>query len=220
MEITKERKVIWGLIFLLIVTAVAYRVFEPGVRNGVQDRHLNALMSTYAGETSPGVDVSGMPDKIPVEAAGVGVHPETGASVVLLVTEDGKAYLPVFIGPFEGDAISRALEGVRTPRPLIHDLFSEVIDVLGGKVEEVAVASLEEGTFRADLVLKTADGESVGIDARPSDSIAIAIKKGVDIFVAASVMEAAGYEIKEEDDVPAPAPDPDTFPQMPDAELI
>ncbi len=117
--------------------------------------------------------------------------------LVLLAEKEGKRILPISIGMFEAQAIARALEGVDIGRPLTHDLIVNIIRELGGTLEKVIVNDLIDGTFYARLIVKT-DEKLHSIDARPSDSIAIAILAGAPIFVSSKVMDEAGEILPEE----------------------
>ncbi len=109
-------------------------------------------------------------------------------SVVLLSVEDEAEVLPIFIGTEEAAAIARGLEAEDLPRPLTHDLLLDVVEELGGRVQRVVVSDLREDTYIADLHLETPRGETV-VDARPSDSLALAARTGVDIEVDRMVFE-------------------------------
>ena len=140
--------------------------------------------------------------------------PESGAALVVLVTEEKDQYLPVTIGQFEASAILRSLGNLDTPRPMTHDLLLQVIGDMGGQLISVTVASLDQGAFKAVIRIGLEDGSEITMDARPSDSIAIAVKAGAAIFVAPSVMEEAGRSVegdeedtrREQPEGPAPPP--------------
>jgi len=103
----------------------------------------------------------------------------------------GDRYLPIWIGPFEADAITLALQGVQVARPLTHDLLQNVLQALGARVEYVVVTELTDDTFYANIVLDV-DDEEVIIDSRPSDAIALAVRVDAPIFVEEDVMDEAG----------------------------
>jgi len=98
--------------------------------------------------------------------------------------------LPIWIGQPEATAILLAIEGVELPRPLAHDLLKDVIESLGAYIERIEITRVEEGTFFAALILR-AEERTLAIDARPSDSIALAVRTGSPIFVSREVMDAA-----------------------------
>jgi uncharacterized protein len=109
--------------------------------------------------------------------------------VVLKDAESGR-YLPIWIGPFEADAITIQLQGVQVARPLTHDLLNSLIQTLGVKVSHIVVNDLRNNTFFAQILVETS-GRELQIDARPSDAIALAVRAGVPIYVAEQVMEQA-----------------------------
>jgi bifunctional DNase/RNase len=120
--------------------------------------------------------------------------------VVVLKETDSERYLPIWIGPFEADAITIGLQGVDIPRPLTHDLLKDVIDKLGGDISHIFVNDLHDDTFFARIVMDV-DGRHAEIDARPSDAIALAVRARVPIFIAESVMERAGqYPAQEQEE--------------------
>jgi len=98
--------------------------------------------------------------------------------------------LPIWIGPFEAEAIALRLQGTEVPRPLTHDLLKSVIGALGAKVSHILINDLTESTFYAHIVMQV-DGRELVIDSRPSDAIALAVRMDAPIYVAESVMEAA-----------------------------
>ncbi|MBU4555533.1 MAG: bifunctional nuclease family protein [Actinobacteria bacterium] len=102
-------------------------------------------------------------------------------------------FLPIWIGHPEATSILLALQGVEPPRPMTHDLLAGVLQAVNYVVDRVEITRLEEGTFFAALVLR-GDERTVTIDARPSDSIALAVRTGSPIFVAEEVLDAAAVE--------------------------
>jgi bifunctional DNase/RNase len=129
----------------------------------------------------------------------VRVHMLSSQHVVILKDTDRDRYLPIWIGPWEANAIAMRLQGLTPERPLTHDLFSNTLDELGVTVKQIIVSDLSEETFRARLLLEL-DGRSLDIDARPSDAIAIAIRAGVPIFATDSVLDRAGVVPEQEED--------------------
>ena len=101
----------------------------------------------------------------------------------------GGREFPIVIGVTEALAIDRFVKEQANPRPLTHDLLHSVIEHLGGTVVRVEVTELREGTFYANLVLKGNDGEEIDVDARPSDTIALAVCNHCPIFVHEDVIE-------------------------------
>lgn len=117
--------------------------------------------------------------------------------IVLLREQAGRRYLPIWIGASEATAIATAMEEVEPPRPLTHDLLVLVVEQLGAEVERVVVTEMRDSVFYADLVLSTDAGE-VHISARPSDSIALAVRTAAPVFADPAVLAEAGIEIEEE----------------------
>lgn len=117
--------------------------------------------------------------------------------IVVLKEQSSDRFLPIWIGPFEADAITLQLQGMEAPRPLTHDLLKNVIETLGGEVQHIFINSLERNTYFARIVLDV-NGDTVEIDSRPSDAIALAVRVSAPIFVAEEVMEQAGMMPEEE----------------------
>jgi bifunctional DNase/RNase len=128
---------------------------------------------------------------LPVGIHGLGLDQTSEQPVVLLKEEAGLRVLPIWIGHPEATAILIALEGIEPPRPMTHDLLLSIITAAGLVLERVEITRLEEGTFYASLALRGPSGE-IALDARPSDSIALAVRAGCPILVAEDIMDAAG----------------------------
>lgn len=131
---------------------------------------------------------------IQVRIASLAVDPRSNQPVIVLRPLDEEPgngrVLPIWIGQPEATAILLAIEGVELPRPLTHDLMKNIVDSLGSYIERVEITRVEEGTFYAALVVR-AEERTIAIDARPSDSIALAVRTGAPIFVAEDVLAAA-----------------------------
>src|SRR6058998_632490 len=114
---------------------------------------------------------------VEVEVRDMGIDQASGTPVVRLV-EKGRAgrELPIWIGPFEAQAIALELHGVAAPRPLTHDLMKSLVERLGAKLDRVVIEDLRDGTFFATLHLAGPDGGDIVLDARPSDAIALALR--------------------------------------------
>jgi bifunctional DNase/RNase len=148
---------------------------------------------------------------IPMALMGVRVEVPTNQPIVMLREEAGSRYLPIFIGPPEATAIVYALQGMDTPRPMTHDLFTTVMSQAGVRLERVEITELHDGTFYAEITL-TKGTESLRISSRPSDAIALAVRMDHDvpIFAAEAVLDEAGVLYEPEEDE-APAPDIEEF---------
>jgi hypothetical protein len=130
---------------------------------------------------------------VEVRVASLALDPRSSQPVIILKPLDdelGGRLLPIWIGHPEATAILLAIEGVETPRPMTHDLLRSVVESLDAHVERVEITRVEEGTFYAALVLRGEERVRV-LDARPSDSIALAMRVGAPIFVAEEVLDAA-----------------------------
>jgi uncharacterized protein len=131
---------------------------------------------------------------IEVRVASLAVDPRSNQPVLILrplEEEPGHGrVLPIWIGQPEATAILLAIEGVELPRPLTHDLLKNVVDTLGAYIERIEITRVEEGTFFAALIIR-AEERTLAVDARPSDSIALAVRTGAPVFVADDVMESA-----------------------------
>ncbi len=103
--------------------------------------------------------------------------------LIVLKEKGGSRILPIVIGLSEASAIKLKISGFVPPRPLTHDLLAETIVNLEGKIEKIVIDKLQENTFHAKIILKTASGTIKSVDARPSDSIALAVRTHVPIFV-------------------------------------
>ena len=123
-------------------------------------------------------------------------------AVVILSTKKKERYLMVFVGPNEAEAIVRETAGIKPPRPMTHDLLKNTISKFGGKVKDITITKLEDGIFYAEIAVKT-KSSIVTIDARPSDSMALAVRVKAPIFVNKKVLEEAGHTQSPEA-IPAP----------------
>jgi bifunctional DNase/RNase len=122
---------------------------------------------------------------------------------VVLKDMNSPRFLPIWIGPFEADAITIELQGVEVARPLTHDLLKSLITKLGAEIESVAITDLRNDTFYAQISLKV-DGRRMEIDSRPSDAIALAVRARVSVYVSDEVMDQAA--IMPEQDLEATTP--------------
>jgi uncharacterized protein len=118
--------------------------------------------------------------------------------IVLLKTAEGNKFLPIWIGHPEAAAILMKLQGASTPRPMTHDLFTDMLDKLEARVIRIAVTELRENTFYA-IVTVAVDGSEIEIDSRPSDAIALAVRADAPIFADDSVIEESAIEFEHED---------------------
>jgi len=139
-----------------------------------------------------------------VRVQGLILEPKQQQNIVILRELDGERILPIWIGPGEAQAIRRILADESFPRPLTHDLLHLVIEGLQGKVARIVISDLKESTFYASIIIER-EGPILSIDARPSDSVALALRAKAPIFVNEELLqpparEAAESESAEEDD--------------------
>jgi uncharacterized protein len=118
--------------------------------------------------------------------------------IVLLKTAEGNRFLPIWIGHPEAAAILMKLQGASTPRPMTHDLVTEILGQLDAQVVRITVTELRENTFFAEITVQQ-DGSEIQIDSRPSDAIALAIRAEAPIFAADDVIEESAIEFEGED---------------------
>lgn len=145
-----------------------------------------------------------------VQVAGLSLDATSEQPVLLLVPAEeaerphgARHALPIWIGHAEATAILLAFQGVEPPRPLTHDLMQTALEAVGYTVERVEITRLEAGTFYAQLYMRGAERQMV-LDARPSDSVALAVRFGCPIYVADEVFAEAAVavtEVNEEDEV-------------------
>lgn len=129
----------------------------------------------------------------------LGIDLLTHDPVVILKDLEGKRHLPILIGPFEATAIALALEGTQVPRPLSHDLMKSVIEALRARVDRIIIHDIQENTFYAKVVLESNVGP-LEIDARPSDSIALALRTNSPIYVSEQIILEETVEDKSQDE--------------------
>ena len=118
--------------------------------------------------------------------------------IVLLKTADGNKFLPIWIGHPEAAAILMKLQSQAPPRPMTHDLLSDMLEQLGAQVVRITVTELRENTFYAQITVPQ-DGREIEVDSRPSDAIALAIRAEAPIFAADRVIEESAIEFEGEE---------------------
>ncbi len=125
--------------------------------------------------------------------------------IIELTEVDGDRTFPIVIGLPEAFAIERRLKGIEIPRPQTHDLLASVVGHLGGRLKEIAIHDLVEGTFYAKLVIEQ-DAREIEVDAGPSDAIALGVAENVPIYVAEKVLvqteseSSSGFDLESDDD--------------------
>jgi len=140
---------------------------------------------------------------VEVRVAHLGLDRATNSPVVILQERDGERVLPIWIGPAEASAIAMELAGMTFARPLTHDLLKQVIIGLGGELRRVLITSVKDNTYYAELQIHR-DGDVVQVDARPSDSIAVALRLKAPIFTHRDLLDLPSEQTIEMSGGPEP----------------
>ena len=144
---------------------------------------------------------------VEVKVQSLGLDRSSNTPVVILQEGEGERVLPLWIGPSEASAIAMHMADMEFARPLTHDLLCSVLKGLGGSVQKVIVSRVEQSTYYAELIVHR-NGHVFALDARPSDSIAIALRMDARIYADDALLEQATVEISEEESAEAAAPEP------------
>ena len=148
-----------------------------------------------------------MPDEmIEVQIDSVRVHLMTPQRLVVLKQMDSERYLPIWVGPYEAEAITVALQEVEMVRPLTHDLLKNVFGAFNARITRIEIVKLQNEIFYGSIIAEL-DGAEVHVDSRPSDAIALSVRAHVPILVHSSVMDEAG--IVPEQDMPEGEAEPE-----------
>ena len=129
--------------------------------------------------------------EIEVKIRGLMMDPSSGTPIIILKDVNSETMLPIWVGAYEANAIALEIEKIAPQRPMTHDLLRNVILEMGASVERVVVTELRDNTFFAMIIMKDRAGDSVMIDARPSDAIALALRVDCPIFVNEDVIRAS-----------------------------
>jgi bifunctional DNase/RNase len=149
-----------------------------------------------AGTLTTGVS---MPEMIEVQIDSVRVHLMTPQRLVVLKQIGSERYLPIWVGPYEAEAITVALQEVEMIRPLTHDLLKNVFGAFNARIKRIEIVKLQNEIFYGNIVAEV-DGREIDVDSRPSDAIALSVRAHVPILVHYTVMDEAG--IIPEQDIP------------------
>jgi uncharacterized protein len=128
--------------------------------------------------------------EVEMKIRGLMVDPSTNMPIILLKDPESEALLPIWVGLYEANAIALEVEKSQTPRPLTHDLLKNLIHGLNAQVKRIVVTELKDDTFYAVIWMEQ-NGESVALDARPSDALALALRTDCPIYVDEDVLRAA-----------------------------
>ena len=132
---------------------------------------------------------------IKVQLEGVRMEYPSQKPIILLKEENGERFLPIWVGAFEASAIALEIVNFKTSRPMTHDIIIRIIKDLGAKVDFIAVTDIINDTFYAVLNLMNTEEQTISIDLRPSDAIAIAVRSKCPIFASKLVLENAGLKV-------------------------
>jgi uncharacterized protein len=173
----KENLAMWILAAICLATAL---IFPP---------QSEAVQSTPAAAASQ--------ELLRVKIQRLTIDPSSGQPVVFLTDPQEERALPIWIGPCEANAMNAEMEGTKQPRPQTHDLLERVIQKMKGKIQKVIVTHSQDGVYYATLVLER-EGAAIEIDARPSDSLVLALKAKAPIWVGKKMFQEMSVPLKEE----------------------
>ncbi len=139
---------------------------------------------------------------VEVSVAHLGLDRNTNSPVVILKEREGTGVLPIWIGPAEASAIAMEMQGVKAPRPMTHDLLKQVLVGMGATLKRVNISAVRERTYYAELLVQRED-HVYQFDARPSDSIALALRLQAPIFAEAALLDQSSSESGESASPPA-----------------
>ena len=138
-----------------------------------------------------------MPEMIEVQIDSVRVHLMTPQRLVVLKQKNSERYLPIWVGPYEAEAITVALQEVEMSRPLTHDLLNNVFGAFNARVARIEIVKLQNDIFYGNIIAEV-NGKEVHIDSRPSDALALAVRTSAPIFAADDVIEESSIEFEHE----------------------
>ena len=136
--------------------------------------------------------------EIEVKIRALMMDPNSGSPIIILKDVNSETMLPIWVGPYEANAIALEIEKIAPQRPMTHDLLRNLIVEMGARVERVVVTELRDNTFFAVIEMSTNDGASVMLDSRPSDAIALALRADCPIFVDLEVIRASRNTVSSE----------------------
>jgi len=137
--------------------------------------------------------------EIEVKIRALMMDPNSGTPIIILKDVNSETMLPIWVGAYEANAIALEIEKIAPPRPMTHDLLRNLIVELGLTVDRVVVTSLRDNTFYAVIEMSGEDGDSMRLDSRPSDAIALALRADCPIFVDVEVIQASRNSVSDEE---------------------
>ncbi len=138
--------------------------------------------------------------EIEVKIRALMMDPNSGTPIIILKDVQSDTMLPIWVGAYEANAIALEIEKIAPPRPMTHDLLRNLIVQLDIHVVRVVVTNLRDNTFFAEIEMRTSDGETMLLDSRPSDAIALALRTDCPIFVNMEVIKASRNTVPSEDE--------------------
>ena len=152
--------------------------------------------------------------EIEVKIRGLMMDPSSGTPIIILKDVNSETMLPIWVGAYEANAIALEIEKISPQRPMTHDLLRNVILEMGANVERVVVTELRDNTFFAMIIMKDRSGDSLMIDARPSDAIALALRVDCPIFVNEEVIQASRNTVTSGEEEDSAAGSEDEWPDV------
>jgi bifunctional DNase/RNase len=138
--------------------------------------------------------------EIEVKIRALMMDPNSGTPIIILKDVQSDTMLPIWVGTYEANAIALEIEKIAPPRPMTHDLLRNLLVELGIQVERVVVTSLRDNTFFAVIEMRTSDGNTMVLDSRPSDAIALALRADCPIYVDMEVIKASRNTVPSEEE--------------------
>lgn len=152
---------------------------------------LGSLLGLLAATADAREPVVAADDLVPAQYVGVARVPGGDGAAVALSVDEGATVVPIFIGLVEAAAIVRAERGLRPPRPMTHELLTDLLTAAGGTLVQVVIDDLREGVYYATVQLRVHGARLVWVDARPSDALALALRHAVPIRLGPAVVASA-----------------------------
>lgn len=138
--------------------------------------------------------------EIEVKIRALMMDPNSGTPIIILKDVQSETMLPIWVGAYEANAIALEIEKISPPRPMTHDLLRNLLRQLEIQVERVVVTSLRDNTFYAVIEMRTSDGDTMTLDSRPSDAIALALRTDCPIYVDEEVIKASRNTVPAEEE--------------------
>ncbi len=151
--------------------------------------------------------------EIEVKIRGLMMDPNSGTPIVILKDVNSETLLPIWVGAYEANAIALEIEKIATQRPMTHDLLRNLVEEVGARVERVVVTELRDNTFFAVIEMRNNGGDTMILDSRPSDAIALALRADCPIFVNEEVIRAS-HSLSSEQSVDANPGEEEEWPDL------